>query len=324
MNWYKITQQKKTIQQIAEEVRKNMVHCYDDNCLQGICLDVAKELAKELQKNGYKAQVVQGTFTIDEPDSGYYEDWESIGFGSEEEFEDAIANPMHYWVEVDGIIVDLTAIQFNDELSNELEYMSEIVIGPYMQFPRYKVLRKGWAKNNMDNIKIAQKNSKKLIVMRSPGSSGKSTLAKQLGAGGIVLSSDDFFMKEGKYVFDVNLLGYAHKWNQNRTEEAMQKGISPIVIDNTNTKLVECRKYLELGLKYGYKIEFVSPNWSPNLKTKEGKWNTDFLMQLQQNKDRKDINKTIPKEVIERQVNRFEYQLPNETKEQFIQRILSS
>jgi energy-coupling factor transporter ATP-binding protein EcfA2 len=189
---------------------------------------------------------------------------------------------------------------------------------------QYYLQHKEQLKSIVGNIKVAQIESKKLLVVRAPQGSGKSTLAKQLGVGGVVLSSDDFFMKEGKYVFNVNLLGQAHQWNQNRAEEAMKKGISPIVIDNTNSRLFECRKYVELGLKYGYEIEFASPNWHPNLKTKEGKWNTDFLAQLQQNPDRKDINKSIPREVIERNVNRFEYQLPNETKEQFIQRILKS
>jgi hypothetical protein len=144
-NWYKLiktAQQKKTIGQIAQEIRNKMVRCYDDECLQAVCLDVSRELTKELQKYGYKAQIVQGTFEIDDPNMENYDEWDEKDFNNEEDFNDVIYHPLHYWVEVNGMIIDITASQFNDEIEDE--QMPDIVMGSYSEFPRYKVLRKGW------------------------------------------------------------------------------------------------------------------------------------------------------------------------------------
>lgn len=87
---------------------------------------------------------------------------------------------------------------------------------------------------------------KKLILMRGLPGSGKSTLAKNLaGPGGVVYSTDDFFMVKGEYVYDSTKIVEYHKRNFDRTVEALKKGIEIIVIDNTNIKLWEMRKYVE-------------------------------------------------------------------------------
>ena len=39
---------------------------------------------------------------------------------------------------------------------------------------------------------------------------------KLKGDKGVLYSTDDFFIKNGKYVFDVALLSDAHEWNQKR------------------------------------------------------------------------------------------------------------
>jgi len=163
-----------------------------------------------------------------------------------------------------------------------------------------------------------------LILMRSPSCAGKSTLAQELGKGGVVFSTDDFFMKDGEYKFNPNLIGIFHKWNFNRTKQAMDKSISPIVVDNTNTTLKEILPYLDAARNHGYEVKYAYPDWHPDLKTPEGKWNYDFIIQQQRNKNRIDINKKVPEEVVKRQIGRFEYQLTNETDEQFSDRILKS
>ena len=111
----------------------------------------------------------------------------------------------------------------------------------------------------MNWYKIAQ-NQKICYIMRGCSGSGKSTLAQELGKGGIVLSSDDFFMVNGKYEFDKEGQSYAHSWNQDRAEKAMRKGMSPIVIDNTHTQAWEAKPYVDMALKYGYKVEIKEPN----------------------------------------------------------------
>jgi len=113
---------------------------------------------------------------------------------------------------------------------------------------------------------IISSNPKILIVMRGVSGSGKSTKAKELGKGGVVLGSDDFFMRRGRYEFDLNKLSVAHAWNLNRAQRFMAQGVSPIVIDNTNIAGWQAKPYVEAGLKYGYKIQVEEPDspwWKP-------------------------------------------------------------
>jgi len=58
-------------------------------------------------------------------------------------------------------------------------------------------------------------------------------------------------------------------------------------------------------------VEFQEPNWHPELKTKEGKWNVDFLEQLQQQRE-KESGKRIPLESLKRMVDRYQYNLTPE------------
>ncbi len=39
---------------------------------------------------------------------------------------------------------------------------------------------------------------------------------REIQFSGVILSSDDFFMKNGSYEYDGNKLGEAHEWNQKR------------------------------------------------------------------------------------------------------------
>jgi predicted kinase len=99
-----------------------------------------------------------------------------------------------------------------------------------------------------------------LIIMRGFPGSGKSTLAQQLGKGGVVFSTDDYFMSpEGKYEFDPARLGQYHQANLERTREAMQQGISPVVVDNTNVNARAIRPYALLAQEFGYEMEFREP-----------------------------------------------------------------
>lgn len=36
------------------------------------------------------------------------------------------------------------------------------------------------------------------------------------------------------------------------------------------------RNYVENGVKNGYEVSFMEPNWHPELKTQDNKWNVDF------------------------------------------------
>ena len=44
-----------------------------------------------------------------------------------------------------------------------------------------------------------------------------------------------------------------------RTEEQIEKGISPLLIDNTNIMPWEMKNYVELADKYGYETIILNP-----------------------------------------------------------------
>lgn len=111
-------------------------------------------------------------------------------------------------------------------------------------------------------------NDRVMFLLRGCSGSGKSTLARTLAPGAKVMSTDDYFMKNGRYVFDIKSLGKAHGWNQKRAANAAKAGEKPLVIDNTFTRAWEARAYVEAALEHGYRIELREPNtpWKFNAK----------------------------------------------------------
>lgn len=129
--------------------------------------------------------------------------------------------------------------------------------------------------NNIHTLQTKQivdyhiEGSRTLIIMRGVPGSGKSYLAKQLlltmcpdaSVEKHVLSTDDFFYNaKNVYKFDKFRLDQAHLWNQNRALQAMQQGISPIFIDNTNVEVHHMYSYVKDGVHNGYIIEVLEPN----------------------------------------------------------------
>ncbi|KGL96032.1 NEDD4-binding protein 2-like 1, partial [Charadrius vociferus] len=78
----------------------------------------------------------------------------------------------------------------------------------------------------------------------------------------VVLSTDDFFMENGVYMFEPDLLEDAHKWNQKRAHKAMKNGKSPVIIDNTNILYV-----LLQARENRYEVIFQEPDtpWKFNV-----------------------------------------------------------
>lgn len=120
-----------------------------------------------------------------------------------------------------------------------------------------------WFKTKIkgNNMWWTPENEKILFIVRGLPGAGKSTLAKQLaGEKGVSYSTDDFFMNAGKYQFDPNLLPSAHNWNFSRSVKAIDEGISPIVIDNTNVQAWEAKRYVKYAIDHGYKVEVREPD----------------------------------------------------------------
>jgi len=68
-----------------------------------------------------------------------------------------------------------------------------------------------------------------------------------------------FFMKKEKYVFDVTLLGAAHKWCQKATRNALMDGKS-VVVANTFTTAKEIKDYREIAEEFGILLKIVNVN----------------------------------------------------------------
>lgn len=148
-----------------------------------------------------------------------------------------------------------------------------------------------------------------LVLVRGISGSGKSRLAQELAeAYGIeVFSTDDYFMtKDGRYEWRGEKLIEYHRKNIDRAIAAMERGDPFVLVDNTSIKAWELKPYVEPALKLGYDIRILEPTWSELLKDKDGKWNVDFIEELQNKPDRTDVGKSLPRHVLERMRDAYE------------------
>lgn len=109
--------------------------------------------------------------------------------------------------------------------------------------------------------------SQVLIVMRGLPWCGKSHTAATLkGDTGVILSTDEYFYSvlkpdaPNEYSFDRRFLHDAHRWNHVRAQSAIERSVSPIIIDNTNTTVSEYCDYVAHAHHNNYKIEFCEPS----------------------------------------------------------------
>lgn len=139
------------------------------------------------------------------------------------------------------------------------------------------------------------------VVLRGISGSGKTTLANQLKLKGVIVSTDDYFLKriKGRMVYDYNPmnLGEAHEWNKQRTETFLSNGRTPIIIDNTMTQIWEMKPYLALGIKYGYSVFILEPTTPWKFKARE--------LTLKSSHG-------VPRKSIERMLQRYENKHPDE------------
>lgn len=108
-----------------------------------------------------------------------------------------------------------------------------------------------------------------MILMRGLPGSGKSTLARDLVRSTMgeephrfIHSTDNFFTVcgKGRYKFNPKFLHEAHTWNVKRVLADATKGVTPIIVDNTNLEASEMRPYATIAVRHGYRIEFLEPN----------------------------------------------------------------
>jgi predicted kinase len=97
----------------------------------------------------------------------------------------------------------------------------------------------------------------KAVLLVGVSGSGKSTFAAREYPGAVTVSADHYFMVDGEYRFEGSKLGAAHRACLRGFVEAVQGGAGCVVVDNTNTTLVELAPYVSLAMAYGYEVEVV-------------------------------------------------------------------
>lgn len=110
----------------------------------------------------------------------------------------------------------------------------------------------------------------KVTIMAGIPGSGKSTLARRSLPEARILSTDDFWINgAGEYEFDAKRLTEAHGWNLRRFLKTLRDAYddnrntglirtTPIVVDNTNTRLIEIAPYYQAALAFGASVEVLA------------------------------------------------------------------
>jgi len=146
--------------------------------------------------------------------------------------------------------------------------------------------------------------TKKLIIIRGPSGTGKSTLAAHLLERPAITweeipattwhEADHFFMKlngflEPTYEFDYNKLYAAHRWSMSNVERDLFLQRPLVIVSNTSMAHKEVKPYLSLAEEYGYEYEVIRT---------PGPWDIDTLVERNAH--------GVPRDIIERQISRYQ------------------
>lgn len=105
-----------------------------------------------------------------------------------------------------------------------------------------------------------------LIVLRGISGSGKSTftnMVKKSFPNLVHCSADFYFEGPGGYKFDASKLSEAHGQCFRTAIHAMIERASMVVVDNTNTTLIELAPYVQAGKAFGYNVQIAQMICSP-------------------------------------------------------------
>ena len=121
----------------------------------------------------------------------------------------------------------------------------------------------------MDFKTFLENESRILYLMRGISGTGKSTLARKMAKelGGVIFSTDDYLEGKTKEEYEDNIraamaankMHWFHRQNLERVVKAMEGGISPIFVDNTNVKKSHMQPYVEAAYIHNYEVKFAQP-----------------------------------------------------------------
>ena len=113
--------------------------------------------------------------------------------------------------------------------------------------------------------KVADGDRRTVIVMRAVSGSGKTTMSRiitstleQAGLKVGIHSTDDFFMVEGRYKFDIMKLAAFHKQNLKNFIKDLQNDIDVVICNNMNLLPWQSEPYTNAAREYGYQIIFLN------------------------------------------------------------------
>ena len=101
---------------------------------------------------------------------------------------------------------------------------------------------------------------KKVIITSGPPGSGKSYFARTYVENSIdsitttVISTDNFFMVDDEYVFDVTKIAAAHSDCYVQYLNALFSDVDQIIVDNTNIHFWEREKFIVAARKLGWEV----------------------------------------------------------------------
>lgn len=101
-----------------------------------------------------------------------------------------------------------------------------------------------------------------------------------------IVSADDYFMKDGKYLFDKKYLSTAHQAclrNFARLVQEPQSVIKNIIIvDNTNCTTLETTTYVNLGSAFGHEVQILTLLVDPLVAWKRNQHDVPFATIVRQ------------------------------------------
>ena len=106
---------------------------------------------------------------------------------------------------------------------------------------------------------------KTVIINRAVPGSGKTTISRcitqALQTAGLQVvnhSTDEFFMRNGRYCFEISKLHEYHQYNLKNFIADLQRGTDVVICDNTNLVPWQTAPYTNNARKYGYQILFLN------------------------------------------------------------------
>jgi len=98
----------------------------------------------------------------------------------------------------------------------------------------------------------------RVVIMRACPGSGKSTYIKNNLPGALIASADTYFVgKDGVYRFNIARIGAAHEACFATFADALSRSVPLVVVDNTNIKVRDFKRYVDAARARGYAVEIV-------------------------------------------------------------------